>query len=93
MESELETIRGDLGLNLSLRKYRQQDVILKEIKARHPKQEGVLSDSERILKKSTILREREVWEVKKADQLVKGLPVERKYSIVAESEGHAFWTA
>lgn len=27
------------------------------------------------------------------DQLVKGLHVERKYSIVTESEGHAFWTA
>lgn len=53
----------------------------------------MLSDSERILKKRTFLREREIWEVRKADQLVKGLHVERKYSIVTESEGHAFWTA
>ena len=29
-------------------------------------------------------------EVKKADQLVKGLQVERKYCIVVMSEGHAF---
>ena len=28
-ESELEAVRGDLGLNPSLRKYRQQDVTLK----------------------------------------------------------------
>ena len=79
------TIRGDVRLNLSLGKYRQQDVALKKKKRRYPKQEAVLNDSEGLLKEMYSPMWEENWGSQKSGSLWEVIDVEKRYSIDVET--------